>query len=216
MRDPLRRRHGSRAARIGRNHHAISDRVGGRGGHSGRRPPRRNLGGRAVPPGGRRPRRGSRSRDRTPPRARRRTRRDRSRPDRALARVEGALRAAPRARAHPLGTAAAPRLRHRAPPPSGRCARRHAHRADRGEPERRERQRERQRPRARSRSPRTTTSRTTSSSSPPTPTTTSFRSHCPSTRIRARSAGIASATRQPRGRRSPHRASSRRPAPKAC
>ena len=46
--------------------------------------------------------------------------------------------------------------------------------------------------------------------------TTSFRNHCPSTRIPARSAGIASATRQPRGRRSPHRASSRRPAPKAC
>ena len=35
---PLRRRHGRRAARIGRNHHAISDRVGGRGGHHGPTP----------------------------------------------------------------------------------------------------------------------------------------------------------------------------------
>ena len=56
------------------------------------------------------------------------------------------LRAHARPRPRPLGEAAAPRLRHRAAPPSGGRARRDADRADRGEPEAgRERQRERRR-----------------------------------------------------------------------
>ena len=54
-----------------------------------------------------------------------------------VARVEGALRAPARSRARALREAAAPRLRHRAAPPSGGRARRNAHRADRRRPEER-------------------------------------------------------------------------------
>ena len=64
--------------------------------------------------------------------------------------LEGALRAAARPRARALGEAAAPRLRHRAAPPPGRRARRHAHRADRrGAEDDRERERQRRRAAAR-------------------------------------------------------------------
>ena len=61
---------------LARDHHAFSDRVGGRGGHSGRRPPRRGLGRRAVPPARRGPGRRPRARHRPAPGARRRARRD--------------------------------------------------------------------------------------------------------------------------------------------
>ncbi len=50
--------------------------------------------------------------------------------------VEGALRAHARARARAVREASAPRVRHRAAPPPGGCARRDAHRADRGQPAR--------------------------------------------------------------------------------
>ena len=71
---------------------------------------------------------------------------------RAVARMEGALRAHARARARALGEAAPPRLRHRAAPPPGRRARRDAHRADRrGREGRRRPERQRQRERRRRR-----------------------------------------------------------------
>ena len=145
---PLRRRHGRRAARIGRNHHAISDRVGGRVGHTGRRPPRRSLGRRAVPARRRGSCRRARARNRPQARARRRARGDRRGQQQPSSGLEGAVRTAARPRAHALREAASPRLRHRAAPPPGRCARRDADRADRGDPEERERQRQRPRRRA--------------------------------------------------------------------
>ena len=86
-------------------------------------------------------------------------------PEGAVLGLEGALRAPARPRTRPLGEAASPRLRHRAAPPPGRRARRHAHRADR---------RGRRRPRTRtgtatatSRRPKRTTSSRTSWSSQP-------------------------------------------------
>ena len=121
--------------RIGRDHHAISERVGGRVGLTGRRPPSRSLGRRAVPA-----RRGGScsracARDRPTASARRRPRRDRRGRQGAVDRVEGALCADARARARALREAAHARLRHRAPPPPGRRARGDADRADRRDAE---------------------------------------------------------------------------------
>ena len=201
-RNPLRRRHGRRAARIGRNHHAISDRVGGRGGHAGRRPPSRSLGRRALPPSPTRirtscshpaPRAGARST--TPSR--------RSTPGceepSAEWKVRYALHARPRARA--LREAAAPRLRHRAAPPPGRRARRDAHRADRRRPEdgengngngRRDAAEEDDEPEDE-----------LELAPEPTPTRTIDGAAAGRARIPARSAATASATRPRRARRSP-------------
>ena len=124
-------------------------------------------------------------------------------------RVEGALRAPARARARPVGEAAAPRLRHRAAPPPGGRARRHAHRADRRRPEGRERQRARRAGRGRRAGRRARAGergrerrrRRAAARSKPT---------------RARSAATASGIRPPPARRSQPPASSRRRAPKAC
>ena len=115
-----------------RDAHAISGRLGGVRRHPSRGPSSRSMGRRALPPARRRLRRLAEARLGAPPRARRRDRRDGRRAERALVRVEGALRAHARARARPLREAAAPRLRHRAAPPPGGRARRDAHRADRG------------------------------------------------------------------------------------
>ena len=101
------------------------------------------MGRRALPASRRGSGRRAGARDRAAPRARRRARGARCGPQRAVDRVEGAVRAPARARACPVREAAAPRLRHRAPPPSGGRARRHAHRADRRCAEGRERQRPR-------------------------------------------------------------------------
>ena len=60
--------------------------------------------------------------------------RDRGRPRDAVLAVEGALRAHARPRARAVREASAPRVRHRAAPPSGGRARRDAHRADRRQP----------------------------------------------------------------------------------
>ena len=79
---------------------------------------------------------GARARNGPPQRARRGADRDRGREQDAVLPVEGALRAHARARARAVREASAPRVRHRAAPPPGGCARRDAHRADRGQPAR--------------------------------------------------------------------------------
>ena len=105
--------------------------------------PRRALVRRAVPPPGRGGRRRARAGDRPTPRARRRPRRDGRGPREPVAGVEGALRADARARAGARRRDAADRRRHRAAPPPDRRARRHAHRADRGDAAKRRRERQR-------------------------------------------------------------------------
>ena len=152
-----------------------------------------------------------RARHGPPAGTRRRAGRARRRPSGAVGGVEGALCAAARTRAHALGAAAAPRLRHRAAPPPGGRAGRDADRADRrhAEEQNGNGNGHAEEPADEDDEPEDELELA------PDGSTTSCRSRSRSSRTPARYGATGSATRRRRARRSRPQASSRRREPKA-